>query len=169
MRHRLQALTRFWVASLCGFCKQSSGGAKESSPGRQGLGPSCATMPSAVGATRCAGLQPASMRFSSQSRRHKHVPRKAHEQKTRHRMDSLNRRRVVPANLKLSAEISPNALLVNRLNMNQSDASLRWVTIIAWQLSNASTSYDCSQKGKSERTVCITANGRAGVPSRENQ
>jgi hypothetical protein len=50
------------------------------------------------------------------------------------------------------------------LNMNQSDASLRWVTIIAWQLSNASISYDCSQKGKSERTVCITANGRAGVP-----
>ena len=63
-------------------------------------------MPSAVGATRCAGLQPASMRFSSQSR-HKHVPRKAREQKTRHRMDSLNRRRVVPANGKLSAEISP--------------------------------------------------------------
>ena len=29
------------------------------------------------------------------------------EQKTRHRMDSLNRRRVVPANGKLSAEISP--------------------------------------------------------------
>jgi len=64
---------------------------------------------------------------------------------------------------------APNALLVNRLNMNQSDAILRWVTIIAWQLSNASMSYDCSQKGKSERTVCIAANGRAGVPSRENQ
>jgi hypothetical protein len=58
-----------------------------------------------VGATRRANLQPVSVRFSSQSGG-KHVPREAREQKPRHRMDSLNGRRVIPGDGELPAEIN---------------------------------------------------------------
>jgi len=76
-------------------CKSSSGGRLHR----------CNRMPSAVGATPRANLQPVSMCFSSQPG-NKHVPRETREQKSRHRMDCLNRRRVVPADGKLSAEIN---------------------------------------------------------------
>jgi len=60
---------------------------------------------SAVGTTPRACLQPVAMCLSSQPG-NKHIPRETREQKSRHRVDCLNGRRVVSANGKLSAEIN---------------------------------------------------------------